>query len=173
MPQAGGVGSILPQMDLKSPLKEGQFLLPEGPIAVGRSWDEKRGISLGEAMGGRVGGAGALTIDTRYTLARLVTRGGRPCAEITVRGEMDMKDVAINPPGAAAQNVRLKTVFDRLKQTNTGTIYFDLRKGRLVEMHVDMDQEIAMTMKMARTDAEVKLSTATKMKISSDLKLVE
>jgi hypothetical protein len=170
--QPGGAGTMLPQMDLNTPLKQGQFLLPDGPIAVGRSWDEKRSISLGEAIGGKAG-AGSLTLDTRYTLARLVTRGGRSCAEITLRGEMDMKDVAINPPGPAGQSPRMKTVFDRLKQINTGTIFFDLQKGCLVEMHIDTDQDVTMTMKMARTDAEVKLSTVTKMKTGSDLKLVE
>ena len=171
--QPGGAGTILPQMDLNIFLKQGQFLLPEGPVTVGHSWDEKRSISLGEAMGGKAAGAGSLTLDIRYTLARLVTRGGRNCAEITLRGEMDMKDVAINPPGPAAQNLRMKTVFDRLKQTNAGTIFFDLRKGCLVEMHIDTEQDVTMTMQMANTGAEAKLSTVTKMKTGSDLKLVE
>ena len=171
--QPGGVGTILPQMDLNIPLKQGQFLLPDGPIAVGRSWDEKRNISLGEAMGGKAAGAGSLTLDTHYTLSRLVTRGGRSCAEITLRGEMDLKDVAIAPSMPAAQGLQMKTVFDRLKQTMAGTIFFDIRKGCIVEMHVDTEQDITMTMKMAKTDAEVKLSTVTKMKTGSDLKLVE
>jgi hypothetical protein len=171
--QPGGAEAILPHMDLNTPLKQGQFLLPDGPIAVGRSWDEKRSISLGEAMGGKAAGAGSLTLDTRYTLSRLVTRGGRSCAEIMLRGEMDMKDVAINPQGPAAQNLRMKTVFDRLKQTMSGTIFFDIQKGCLVEMHIDMEQDVTMTMKMAKTDAEVKLSTVTKMKTGSDLKLTE
>lgn len=170
MAQPGGAGMILPQMDLNTPLRQGQFLLPEGPIAVGASWNEKRSVTLGELMGG-AGGTGKLTIDTRYTLTRLVTRGGRSCAEIALRGELDMKDVAVNPGGAAAQSVRLKTVFDRLKQTDTGTIFFDIRKGCLVEMHLDMDQEIAMTMKVPGHEAGATLSSSTRLKTTSSLKL--
>lgn len=166
-------GTILPQMDLNIFLKQGQFLLPEGPIAVGGSWNEKLSIAPGETPGGASPGAGSFTMDTRYTLTGVTKRGGRQCAEITLRGEMDMKDVAINPPGAAAQGLRMKTVFDRLKQTNTGTILFDLAKGRLVEMHMDAVQDFAVTKKMSTEGPEVKLTETKKIKTSSDLKLME
>lgn len=171
--RAGAGGGILPQMDLNNALQHGQFILPEGPIAVGGSWSDERSAALGGSMAVGAPGAGRVGIRTRYTLVRLVNRGGRTCAEIALRGELDMKDVAVNPAGAAAHGVGLQTVFDRLKQTDTGTIFFDIRRGRLMEMHVDSLQEISMTMKVPGAGAGRKLVSATKLRTSSDLKLVE
>jgi hypothetical protein len=169
----GGTQTILPHMDLNTLLKQGQFLLPDGPVPVGRSWDEKRTISLGEAAGGAAAGAGALTLDVRYTLERLVNRNGRSCAEITLRGEMDVKNAAVASPMPAAESLQMKTVFDRLRQRMSGTLFFDIRKGRLVELHVDTEQDVTMTLTMKKPDADVKLSTVTKMKTGSDLTLIE
>lgn len=168
----GGGGAVLSQMDLGIILKQGQFLLPEGPVAAGHSWSEKRAAAPGAAAGGAAA-AGALTMDTRYTLVRVANRKGVRCAEISVRGEMDVRDVAITPPGPAAHALRMKTVFDHLKQSSAGTIYFDLKKGRLVEMHLDTTQDVTVTTRMEKEGPEVKLTAATKMKTSSDLTLSE
>jgi len=169
----GGVAAILPQMDLHAFLKHGQFLLPDGPVAAGNSWVEQRTLSLGEAAGGKAEDAGTLVLDIRYTFVRLTTRGGRRCAEIALQGEMDAKDVAVSLPLTGPGGAGMKTVFDRLRQRLNGTLFFDLGKGCAAELRVETEQDVTMTMRLDGPEGEARLSTVTKMKTDSTLKLVE
>lgn len=169
----GCVEAILPQMDLHAFLKHGQFLLPDGPVAVGNSWVEKRTLSLGEAAGRKTEDAGTLVLDIRYTLVRLTTRGGRRCAEIALRGEMDAKDVAVSLPLTGPGGAGMKTVFDRLRQRLSGTLFFDLGRGCAAELCVETEQDVTMTMRLDGPEGKASLSTVTKMKTDSTLKLVE
>lgn len=164
----GGVESLLPHMDLNTFLKHGQFLLPDRPVSPGRSWTEKRSLSLGAASGGST-----LSLDVRYTLMRLGRRGGRRYAEIGLRGEMDAKDAAVPLPLSGARDSAMKTVFDRLRQRISGTLFFDLDKGCAAELHVDTEQDVTMTMHLEGPEGKTTLSTVTKMKTGSDLKLIE
>ena len=168
-----GIVELLPHVNIYNLLKQNQFILPEGPIAIGHSWNEKRDIALGGGLEERLPGAKALKLDTKYTLAGLVRRNGRSCADITLRGEVAAKDLIMDLPQGQGAEMAMKAVFDRLRQTTVGNIYFDPQKGLMVGMHVDTDQDMAMTMKMAKGETETKFSTATKIKIESDLKLLE
>jgi hypothetical protein len=175
MNEPGGVGGLFPHMDLYGFLKGNQAVLPEGPVAVGQSWNEKRSASLGENTGIKLPEGKEPRIDIRYTLAALVNRGGRHCAEIKVKGTMDVKNLEIGLPQGGGAGPGGKAVFERLRQNMTGTIYFDLQKGCAVGAHTDSESEqhMSRTVKTQDEGKEVTFTTATTMTMASELKLVE
>lgn len=169
--QPGGVGMLLPNTDLSSMLKQGQFLLPEGPVRIGSSWKEKKEILAAQGAGGMAPAPDTVKLDITYTLAGIVPREGRRCAEIRLRGEITTKNIAMEMP--QEEGVQMQTTFDRLQEKVSGSIYFDPERGCLVEMHLDLEQEMAMTSRLAKDEAKMAFTAATKMKMATDLKLVE
>ncbi|MCX6340712.1 MAG: hypothetical protein NTX71_12495 [Candidatus Aureabacteria bacterium] len=171
--QPKGVVELLPHVNIYSLLKQNQFILPEGPIAIGGSWSEKRDIALGGGLEEKLPAAKALKLDTTYTLAGLVKRDGRRCAEIALRGEVAAKEMEMDLPQRQGSDMAMKAAFDRLRQTMVGNIYFDPQRGLMVGMHVDTDQDMAMTMKITKGETETIFSTTTRIKMETDLKLLE
>ncbi len=86
---------------------------------------------------------------------------------------MDAKDVAVSLPLTGPGGAGMRTVFDRLRQRLNGTLFFDLGKGCAAELRVETEQDVTMTMRLRRPRGEARLSTVTKMKTDSTLKLVE
>lgn len=165
-----GVGSLLPHVNVYNFLKQNKIVLPADPVAVGRSWTEKRDIVLGGGMEERLPGTKALKLDTTYTLAGMVDRGGRKCADVAVRGEIAAKDLELSPPSSS--DVPISVMMDRLKQRLEGNVCFDQRRGRVLSVHLATTQDAAMTMKVAKGGGEP-FTSATQMKMEADLKLLE
>ena len=165
------VGELLPHTNIYTLLKQTYITFPQGPVPLGHSWNEKRDITLGGGMEERLPATKALKLDTRYTLAGVVNHEGRRCAEITLRGETAAKELELNPPQGAA--VPMSVMLDHLRQSVKGNIYFDLQRGQMRGMHVDTAQDMAMTMKVAKGETETKFGTTTKIKMETDLKLLE
>lgn len=166
-----GVGSLLPHINVYNFLKQNRIVLPAGPVAMGGSWTEKRDIVLGAGMEERLPGTKALKLDTTYTLAGMVDRRGRKCADIAVRGEIAAKDLELSPPGSS--DVPMTVMMDRLKQRLDGKIYFDQQKGRVLSVHLATTQDAAMTMKVAAKGEGEPFTSSTQMKMETDLKLLE
>ena len=165
-----GVGGLLPHVNVYNFLKQNKIVLPAGPIAVGRSWTEKRDIVLGGGMEERLPGTKALKLDTTYTLTGMVDRGGRQCADIAVRGEIAAKNLELSEP--ASSDVPMSVMMDHLKQRLEGNVYFDQQRGRVLRVHLTTTQDAAMTMKVAREEVEP-FTSSTQMKMETDLKLIE
>ncbi|MDD5557444.1 MAG: hypothetical protein PHN82_09360 [bacterium] len=165
----GGAGALMPHTDLNAFLKESQFVIPEGPIAIGRSWRESRDLPVGEAL--RLPEGKEIRLDTRYTLAGVVTRAGREWAEIAVDGKAEAKALEAELPQAG----RMKIVFDRLLQAVSGTVYFDLERGCVAEaaMETKSEQEVTRIVRRPGSDEEVRLPTVARMTMASEIKLLE
>lgn len=171
--EPGGAGIGLPQTDFYSFIKQAQFTLPEGPVAVGHSWKDKRDLMLGDGIDKKVKDSIDLKLDVTYTLKGLVTREGRQCAEISMRGAMKAKDMEMDMQQVKGSPVAIKIVFDKLVQDIDGKIYFDFNDGLMVATQFDIDQDMVMTMNMAKGDQEFKLKSNVKMKLTADIKLAE
>lgn len=165
-----GAGSLLPHVNVYNFLKRNQIVLPSGPVAVGRSWTEKRDIVMGAGMEERLPGTEALKLDTTYTLTGTADRGGRKCADVAVRGETAVKDLELGGP--ADSDVPMSVMMDRLKQRLEGNVYFDLQRGRVSSAHLAATQEAAMTMKALGGEV-APFTSSTRMKMETDLKLLE
>lgn len=163
----------LPNTDLFNLIKQAQVTLPEGPVAVGTSWKEKRDMMLGEGINQKLKADTSLKFDATYTLKGMVSRQGRQCAKLEMKGEIKAKDMEIGIPRAEGSPMAMKAVFDNLDQKVKGTIYFDPNKGQLVAMEMEIDQDIAMTMSMAQGEKSLEFKSGTKMKMKVDLSLVE
>jgi hypothetical protein len=164
------VDSLLPHVNVCSLLKQNQVVLPANPVAVGSSWTEKIDIVLGGGMEERLPGMKDLKLDATYTLTGMVDREGRKCAEIAVRGEIEVQDMELSPPEKA--KVPMSVMLDRLKQRLEGKIYFDRQLGRVLSFHLVTTQDAVVTMEVARAGV-VPLTNSTQVKMEADLKLLE
>jgi hypothetical protein len=165
-----GVGKLLPHVDVYNFLKQNQVVLPADPVAIGRSWTEKRDIVLGGGMEERLPGTKDLKLDTTYTLTGMVERGGRKCSDISVNGKIAAKEMELTPPGTSS--APMSVMMDRLKQNLSGHIYFDQQHGRVLGFHLATTQDAAMTMKVQK-EGVAPFTSETKMKMEADLKLQE
>jgi len=164
--------TLLPHTDLTSLLTQSQCLLPEGPVAVGSSWSEKRDIIPGEGTGALSPAAKTLVLNVTCTLAGIAERAGSRRAEIKLRGDIDVANVALEmSPAETPQET--KTVLDHLRESLGGVIHFDQEKGCLLDMHTDMQQEMAMTTTPTTGEEKLNFTVATSMKISTDVRLKE
>ncbi len=169
----GELANLLPHTDIYNLFKQSQFVLPDGPVVVGQSWGEKRDVFIEEGIAKKLTGGKELKIDIRNTLAGMTDRGGRNCAKIALKGGMNLKDLEMALPDQGMGDLKMETKFDQLKQDLEGTVFFDTDEGRIVDMHLDIDQDTTMSMDMAKMDSSIKLSTKTKFKLGIDLKLVD
>lgn len=169
-----GVAALaLPQGDFSNLIKQSQFSFPEGPVAIGQSWHDKRDLMLGKGVDPKVKKDMDLTLDVTYTLDRLTTKDGRRCAEISMRGAMHAKDMKTDVKQGEGSSVSLAMVFDNLNQKIDGTIFFDVNDGLLVSTHFNIDQDVVMSMSMSGGEKKMKITSRIKMKLSADVKLVE
>ncbi len=164
------VGELLPHTNIYTLLKQTYITLPQSPIPIGHSWNEKRDVTLGGGMEDRLPATKSLKLDTSYTLSGFVRKNGRSCADITLRGEVAAKELELNPPQGAA--VPMSVMLDHLRQSVKGNVYFDPQKGMLIGLLVDTTQQTAMTMKVAKGGVEP-FTSSTQMKMHTELKLVE
>ncbi|MCX6355792.1 MAG: hypothetical protein NTZ78_12950 [Candidatus Aureabacteria bacterium] len=164
--------ALLPHTDLTSLLTQSQCLLPEGPVAVGSSWSEKRDIIPGEGTGVLAPTAKALVLNVTCTLAGIAEQAGRRCAEIKLRGDTNVANIPLQMSRTETPQ-ETKTVLDRLNESLLGVIHFDQEKGCLLNMHTDTQQEMAMTTTPLTGEQNLKFTVETSMKISMDVKLKE
>ena len=170
---AGPQGSVdFGGTDLFNLIKQSQVTFPEGPVAIGQAWKEKRDL-LSEGINKKIGAGGSLKLDSTYRLVRLVRKKGRELAEIEMTGEVSAKDVEMGLPQSEKTPLSIKAVFDKLNQKVNGTIYFDPKKGELVSMGMKIDQDIVMSMRMAKGDQKASFTSGTKIAMTVDLSLLE
>jgi len=169
----GKEGALAPHTDIPALLSQGQCLLPEGPVAPGGSWSEKRAIIPGETGGPAIPALDNVKLDIVYTFEGWTDAAGPRCAEISARGGIDVRDLAMDSSPARGYAGDVKTTLDRLEQTLTGVIHFDQDRGMLRDMHLESRQEMSVTSRPAAVEQGGEFRVQTEMKMVLNLKLLD
>ena len=166
-------GPLLPHMDIINLIKQSQFVLPGGPVPLGYSWKDERDLMLPGAVPSQEASKKEFKFDVTYTLARIVNRGNRALAEISVRGATDSKGVETDLPQEEKSGRSVKMVFERLKQDVSGNIYFDPAKGYPLDVQLDINQDLVMMVTISQAESKMTFTTTSKMKLATEMEHLE
>lgn len=124
MPGGGaGMANMFSEENLKKMTGAGGLILPEGPIAKGKSWETTNEMKMP---------FGTMKVTNQATDEGTEQRDGRPVEKIALKPRMTLQGTAAE----GAPTVKLK------EQEAKGNAYFDNAAGRLTETMLDQ------TMKM-------------------------
>jgi hypothetical protein len=165
---------VMPNVDIVSMMKQSRFILPPGAVSPGDSWEDKRGLFFGEGLQEQVAEEEAVQLETVYTLDRITSEAGSKRAIISVSGEVTGSNIEMSLPGGMGDDssAMLKPVFERLDQSMTGSIEFDIDKGVLRKTHLDSRQELKVGMNRDGEKGGGGFSSETSMKLTADIILL-
>lgn len=171
MTAAANTAAFLPQADLQSIFREGLFLLPDGPVAPGDSWKEKREI-LKEALAGIFPETESLKLDINYRLSKVQVKDGNRLADIALSGMVDAAGIEVSAPALKTPGASMKTVIEKLSQKVSGNLLFDVKRGCPRQSRIEILQDITSSTTMRKDEKSTTIRTTTRMKISAEGKLL-
>jgi hypothetical protein len=128
----------------------GMVVLPDAPVKMGQSWEDKQIVRL-PAPGMPGGGGGGAPVEVNYRVQNTLTKvepaagGAGRLAVIATRAESTMPAMKVTPPNAAnPPEGALSMTMRDFKQTVNGTVRFDPDLG-IVR---DGDYKVGLAVKM-------------------------
>ena len=158
-PEAAGnpLGQMFTKKSMLDMFKQsGLQAMPAGPVKPGDSWDWNQKMEL----------LGFIEMGGKYTFKGMAERGGAPCAEVAMQGELINYQAAAPEPGAGPQVPNMQ--INSLKLT--GTVWFDTALGMTREMVMHQAMEMEMENPIAKGQ---KMTLPTKQVVTVKLKKVE
>lgn len=127
---AGPAGEITPNDDqMKQMASQGQYLLPDRPVAVGETWKASQTNSMP---------MGSIKIDYDVTLKEINNQDGRQIAVLEFKGKGNLQG------GKTRQVGQAKLKIDKGTIEQKGTMLFDIQRGDTFSS--TLTQDLTMTM---------------------------
>lgn len=168
-----GFSEMMPNVDISSQIAHGAIVFPVNPISVGQQWEEK-----GKTMLSTQGKA----IDSlsRYTFKKIEVDSdtNEKIAVIEVRRTADAENVLMeydapkdpSPETGAVDVERLR--LNKMEQDFTGTIRFNIDKGRIIDTQQEGRHYIDSTADLAYEDQKMRQETVADLNIEIRTRMI-